>query len=94
MRIIPAKEPVYVVCNNGVFVLPEHVYTSLANQVVKQFVYLREDEDTLTIATTRLPGGRKRQLNTYYRSPLFRTATKLAIVDLPGGLQIMAVEWR
>src|SRR5256885_15150877 len=87
-------DPVYVVCRNGVFGLPEAIYQTLAALVPRGMVYLREDEDVLTISTYKLAGGRRRQLNGHYRAAMFRTATQLAIIDLKESLRIMAVGWR
>jgi hypothetical protein len=89
-----AKEPLYVVCQNGVFILPEHVVRMLSAQAPHGFVYLREDEDSLTISTSRLAAGKRRVLNARFRSPMFREATKLGIVDYRDSLRIMPVEWR
>ncbi|HEX9984148.1 MAG TPA: hypothetical protein VGF69_12850 [Thermoanaerobaculia bacterium] len=89
-----ANAPVYVVCNNGVFILPDSVYQALAAAVPKGFVYLRQDDDILTISTTWMVESHKRVVNTRYRATMFRDATKLAIVDLKESLQIMAVAWR
>ena len=88
------NEESYVICHNGVFMLPEPIYKSLATHVTNGFVYLREDHDTLTISTTRLADGRRRVLNTRYRSPMFRNASRLAIVDLKESILVMAVERR
>lgn len=87
-----AKEDLYVVCQNGVFILPEPVYRMLATQVTNGFVYLRQDEDTLTISTTRIADGRRRLLNMRYRAPMFREATRLAIVDLRESIRVMRVD--
>ena len=81
----------YVVCNNGVFHLPEEIYRSLAALATNGFVYLREDDDVLTISTTKIAGGRRRTMNTHYRSPMFRNAMELAIVDLRESIRVMAV---
>ena len=89
-----ANEPLYVVCHNGVFMLPERVYQSLAALVRNGFVYLRQDEDGLTISTTRIADGRRRVLQTRFRAPAFRTATRLAIVDLKESIRVMPVETR
>jgi hypothetical protein len=93
MRELEARE-IYVVCHNGVFLLPDEVVKSLSTMVTNGFVYLREDEDMLTISTTRLADGRRRVLQNRYRSPMFRDATKLAIVDLKESIRVMAVEKR
>jgi hypothetical protein len=87
-----AKEELYVVCKNGVFILPDDVYRALANLVTNGFVYLRQDEDTLTISTTRITDGRRRVLNSRFRAPMFRAATRLAIVDLKESIRVMPVE--
>ena len=89
-----AKEPLYVVCQNGVFILPEYVVRFLAAQVTNGFVYLREDEDSLTISTTRIADGRRRLLNARMRIPMFREAVRLGVVDYRDSLRIMPVEWR
>lgn len=89
-----SNEELYVICHNGVFVLPESIYKSLATQVTNGFVYLREDHDALTISTMRLTDGRRRVLNTRYRSSMFLTAARLAIVDLKESILVMAVERR
>jgi hypothetical protein len=89
-----AKEPLYVVCQNGVFILPEHVFRMLSSQVANGFVYMRQDEDSLTISTTRITDGRRRALNPRFRSPMFREAIKLGIVDYRDSIRIMPVEWR
>lgn len=89
---MPANEPIYVVCNNGVFFLPAEVYESLASFTRNGVVYLRQDDDVLTISSIRLADGRRRQLHTRYRATMFRGATMLAIVNLKESLQVMAVE--
>jgi hypothetical protein len=86
-----ANEPLYVVCRNGTFILPESVYRALESQVSNGFVYLRQDEETLTISTTRLVGGHRRPLNARIRVPMFRTASKLGVIDLHDCFRIMAV---
>lgn len=88
-----ANEPHYVVCQNGVFLLPETVLRALGAHT-NRFVYLREDEDTLTIATSRIADGRRRILGARMRAPMFREATRLAIVDLRESVRVMPVEWR
>ena len=88
------NEPQFVVCHNGVFLLPEEVVKSLGSLVTNGFVYLREDQDVLTISTTRLADGRRRVLQSRFRAPMFRDATRLAIVDLKESIRVMAVERR
>ena len=85
------NEPYYVVCHNGVFLLPESIYKSLASLVRNNFVYLREDEDALLISTTRIAGGYRRVLNMRFRSPMFRESRQLAIVDLKEAIRVMPV---
>ena len=89
-----AKEPLYVVCQNGVFFLPDEVYKALASFVTNGFVYLRQDDDSLTISTSRITDGRRRVLNTRFRVPMFVDATMLGIVDLKESIRIIAVERR
>ncbi len=89
-----AKDPLYVVCQNGVFILPDFVFRALSSQVTNGFVYLRQDEDSLTISTSRIADGRRRVLNARFRSPMFREAIKLGIVDYRDSVRVMAVEWR
>jgi hypothetical protein len=89
-----ANEPLYVVCQNGVFLLPERVHRTLAARGTDGYVYLREDEDSLTISTSRIAEGRRRVLNLRVRAVMFREATKLAIVALNDSVRVMGVEWR
>jgi hypothetical protein len=86
-----ANESHFVVCHNGVFTLPEAIYKSLASMVTNGFVYLRQDEDGLTISSTKLNGGHRRVLNTHYRAPAFRGSTRLAIVDLREAIRVMPI---
>lgn len=84
-----ANESHFVGCHNGIFVLPDAIYRSLASFVTNGFVYVRQDEDGLTISSTRLDGGHRRALNTRYRAPAFRGSKKLAIVDLKESIRVM-----
>lgn len=86
-----ANESQYVVCHNGVFILPESVYKSLAALVTNGFVYFRQDDEVLTISTTRIVDGHRRVLNMRYRAPMFRAARKLAIVNYTESVRVMAV---
>ena len=84
-------DPLYVVCHNGVFTLPDAIYKSLAALVKNNFVYMRQDEDALLISTTRIVDGHRRAFNTHFRAPMFRTASRLAIVDLREAIRVMPV---
>lgn len=86
-----ANETFYVVCHNGVFILPERIFRALSALVTNGFVYLRQDEDTMTISTSRITDGRRRLLTARFRAPMFRNAKQLAIVDLKESVRIMAV---
>jgi hypothetical protein len=86
-----ANQPQYVVCHNGVFLLPDDVYRSLAALVTNGFVYLRQDDEVLTISTTRIADGRRRVLNSRFRAPMFREARKLAIVNYLESVRVMAI---
>ena len=85
------NEPPYIVCRNGVFVLPDSVRKGLESQITNGFVYLRQDDEVLTISTTRIEGGHRRVLSGRFRAPMFRAAKKLAIVDYNDSLRVMAV---
>lgn len=84
-------EPLYVVCHHGVFTLPDSIYQSLAAQTKHNFVYMRQDEDALLISTTRVVDGHRRVLNTHFRAPMFRNASRLAIVDLKEAIRVMPI---
>lgn len=86
-----ANQPQYVVCHNGVFLLPDDVYRALAALVTNGFVYLRQDDEVLTISTTRIADGRRRVLNSRFRAPMFRDARKLAIVNYLESVRVMAI---
>ena len=66
----------------------------MESQNPRKIVYLREDEDSLTISPLPIEGGRRRQLHAHYKAPMFRTATQLAILDMRDSIRLMAVEWR
>jgi hypothetical protein len=85
------NEAVYVVCRNGVFTLPDATFRSLESFVYNGFVYLREDEDALTISTSPINGGRRRVLHARFRSQMFRQARQLAIIDLKESIRVMPV---
>lgn len=86
-----AKEPLYVVCRNGVFFLPDSVFDALAALVSNGFLYLRQDAEVLTISTTRIVDGYRRVLTPRFRAPMFRSARALAIVHYPDSVRVMAV---
>jgi hypothetical protein len=86
-----AKEALFVLCRNGVFFLPERVVQSLSFFVSNGSLYLRQEEEVLTISTQRLIGGYRRALGPRFRVPMFRLSRKLAIVDFNESLQIMEV---
>ena len=86
-----ANEPLYIVCRNGVFVLPKSVCKALGALITNGFVYLRQDEEVLTISTTRIEGGRRRVLSGRFRAPMFRGAKKLAIVNYNDSVRVMAI---
>lgn len=89
-----ANEAQYVVCQNGAFVLPDAIYRLLSTLVTNGFVYLRQDDDVLTVATSRIAEGRRRVLHPRLRSPMFRDARRLAIVHFSDSIRVMAVESR
>jgi len=89
-----APEPIYAVCQNGVFNIPEELVASLEAYSPRRIVYLRNDEDSVTISTSVLTDGRRRQLTNHYRVPMFRGVTRVAIIDLKESLRVMPVEWR
>jgi len=86
-----ANEPLYVVCRNGVFVIPDGIYRSLSAVVSNGFVYLREDPDVLTISARPITDGRRRLLNSRFRALMFRNSTRLAIVNLKESIRVMAI---
>lgn len=89
-----ANEPLYMPCRNGTFILPESIFRALEALVTNGFVYLRQDDETLTISTTRVVGGHRRPLNARIRVPMFRTASKLGVIDLRDGIRVIAVQSR
>jgi hypothetical protein len=86
-----SNDPLYVACRDGVFRLPAHVFRALSALVTNGFVYFRQDEDSLTISSTRLADGHRRLLSTRVRVQMFRTATKLGIVDLQESIRVMPI---
>ncbi|HYC62632.1 MAG TPA: hypothetical protein VEK79_23980 [Thermoanaerobaculia bacterium] len=87
-----ANEPLYVVCRNGAFTLPESIFRALSAQVTNGFVYFREDEDSLTISATRITGAFRRPFLARMRAPMFRNATQLGIVNLRESIRVMVTD--
>ena len=87
-----ANEPLYLDCRNGAFTLPERIFRALSAQVTNGFVYFREDEDSLTISATRITGAFRRPFQARMRSPMFRNATQLGIVNYRESLRVMITE--
>jgi hypothetical protein len=83
------NEQLTIVCHNGVFVLPEAVYKSLAAFARNDFVYIREDDDALLISTIPIADGRRRVLHMRLRTTMFRNARQLAIVDFRDAIRVM-----
>lgn len=81
-------------CSGGSFELPPSAFALLEAACVSEMVYLRQDEDTLTISPVRLVDGRRRRLRTHYRVAMFRTATRLAVLELGDTIVIMPAQWR
>jgi len=85
------NEQLTIVCHNGVFVLPEAVYKSLASFARNDFIYIREDEDALLISTIPITDGRRRVLHMRLRAQMFRNARQLAIVDFRDAVRVMPI---
>lgn len=87
-------QPVFVPCINGLFSIPDELFEGLRQACPQGTLYIRQDEDILTISPTRITDARKRHLNQRYRIPMFRTATQLAVIDMVENIRVMAVQWR
>lgn len=74
--------------------LPQEVYEALRAASPSGMVFLRHDEDVLTISPTRFLDARRRQLHQSYRSPILRAAVKASVMVLGEVIQVMPVEWR
>jgi hypothetical protein len=85
------NEPHTIVCHNGVFVLPDTIYKSLASFARNDFIYVREDKDALLISTIPVADGRKRVLHMRLRAPMLRSARQLAIVDFRDAIRVMPI---
>jgi len=88
------NEPFYIVCHNGVFVLPDAIYKSLSSFARNDFIYWREDEDGLLISTAPIADGRRRTLHTRIRAQMLRNARQVAIVDLKESIRVMPLSER
>lgn len=88
------SEPTFIPCVGGLFVLPPDIQTSLSENAAKGLVYIRQDDETLTISPFWIQDGKRRRLAGEMKVGMFRTASRLAILPLPEGIRIMAVEWR
>ncbi len=89
---VPEAEPIH--CSGGAFELPPSAFARLESACVSGLVYLRQDEDTLTISPVRLADGRRRRLRNHYRVSMFRTATRLAVLELGDTIVLMPAQWR
>jgi len=87
-------DPTFIPCAGGLFTLPPEISASLNEASPKGLIYVRQDDETFTISVERIQDGRRRRLANEMKVAMFRTATKLAILNLPEGVRIMAVEWR
>lgn len=81
-------------CSGGTFELPPSAFARLEAACVSGLVYLRQDEDILTISPVRLVDGRRRRLRNHYRVPMFRTVTRLAVLELGDTIVLMPAQWR
>ena len=88
VEILPVR------CINGVFMIPDALLRKLQNDSPKGYMYLRQDEDVLTIAPFRLADGRRRMVNARVRAPIFRQATHVMVVPVGETLQVMPIDWR
>jgi hypothetical protein len=84
----------HIHCAGGAFSLPASAFARLEDACTSGLVYLRQDEDTLTISPVKLADGRRRRLNNHYRVTGFRTATRLAVMELGETIVLMPVQWR
>ena len=74
--------------------LPDEVFDRLAANSRAGQVFIREDEDGVTISPDHLLGGRRRLLKKKCKALSLREATEVALIDLGSDLRIMPVEWR
>jgi hypothetical protein len=81
-------------CIAGVFTLPPEIFEALQAAATTGLIYLREDEDMLTLSPTRFTDARRRQLHPSYRILKYRDVVKVAIINMDENIRIMPVEWR
>jgi hypothetical protein len=87
-------KPAIVPCANGVFEIPLPMFEQMRVAAAYGMVFVREDEDSMTISADELADGKRRQLHPHYRAHGFREATRLVIVPMPSMLKVMPVHWR
>ena len=88
------NEPLIIRCAGGTFTLQLPLDEALRAAAPNGLIYMREDEDMLTISATRVADARRRHLHPSYRLGIFRDVVKLAVIDMTENLRIMPVEWR
>jgi hypothetical protein len=88
------RELPQIACVSGVFTLPDEMFRNLKRAAANGLIYIRQDEDSMILSPTRIADGRRRQLNRQYRAQIFRTATRLAVIEMGDTVRLMAVQWR
>jgi len=83
-----------VPCANGIFLLPDSTFERLAANSRSGLVFIREDEDGVTISPEPLSDGRRRQLKKKCKALSLREATEVELIDMGDDVRIMPVEWR
>jgi hypothetical protein len=86
--------PLTLPCTNGEFVLPEEVFSTLQAASPGGIVYIRQDDEMLTISPTRIAGARRKQLSRQLYARMFRFATSLMVLDMIENFRLQATEWR
>lgn len=84
----------FVLCSNGIFLLPDATFEKLAASTRYGQVFIREDEDGVTISPEHLMDGRRRLLKKKCKALSLREATEVAVIDLGSDVRIVPVEWR
>lgn len=84
----------FVLCSNGIFHLPDAAFEKLAANADNGQIFIREDEDGVTISPEHLLGGRRRLLKKKCKALSLREATEVAVIDLGPDVRIMPVQWR